>query len=137
MKSCSTEDYDAFNKFILFSAIQKELENKFISNTIYTDNIINEYKMTSFLQILYEDINSNKVNIDRINSYFDFVEELLKGDKLSLLETNIIYYFNNYKLKNAIENPELFMKLDNKTSINNVLKRINNINNGNLLIGYK
>lgn len=137
MKSCSTEDYDAFNKFVLFSAIQKELENKFISSTIYTDNIINEYKMTSFLQILYEDINSNKINIDRINSYLDFVEELLKAEKLSLLETNIIYYFNNYKLKSAIENPELFMKLDNKTSINNVLKRINNVNNGNMLIGYK
>lgn len=137
MKSCSTEDYDAFNKFILFSAIQKELENKFISSTIYTDNIINEYKMTSFLQILYEDINRNKVNIDRINSYLDFVEELLKAEKLSLLETNMIYYFNNYKLKTAIENPELFMKLDNKTNINNVLKRINNINNWNLLIGYK
>gem|GEM_PF-6938745 len=129
MKSCSTEDYDAFNKFILFSAIQKELENKFISSTIYTDNIINEYKMTSFLQILYEDINSNKMNIDRINSYLDFVEALLKAEKLSLLETNMIYYFNNYKLKTAIENPELFMKLDNKTNINNVLKRINNINN--------
>lgn len=137
IKSCSPSDYDTFNKFVLFSEVQKELENKFISNTVYVDNIINEYKTSSFLQILYEDINSNKINIDRINSYLDFIEELLKEEKLSQLETNIIYYFNNYKLKTTIENPELFMKIDNKTNLNNLLKRINNVNNWNLLIGYK
>ena len=137
MKSCSSEDYDAFNKFVLFYEIQQELENKFISNTVYADNVINEYKTSSFLQILFEDINNNKINIDRINSYLDFVEELLKEERMSLLETNMIYYFNNYELKNTIENPELFMKVDNKTDLNNLLKRINNINNGNLLIGYK
>jgi hypothetical protein len=129
IKSCSPSDYDTFNKFVLFSEVQKELENKFISNTVYVDNIINEYKTSSFLQILYEDINSNKINIDRINSYLDFIEELLKEEKLSQLETNIIYYFNNYKLKTTIENPELFMKIDNKTNLNNLLKRINNVNN--------
>jgi hypothetical protein len=134
MKMCSPADYDRFNKFALFSTLQKQLENKNIDNTVYPDDIINAYKINSFLQILYQDINSNRINADRINNYFDFVEELLKEDKIDILWTNIIYDFNNYKLKNILENPELSIKLGDQTEISALLKRINSINNGNLLI---
>ena len=137
MKMCRPSDYDRFNKFSLFSEIQKELESKSISSTVYEDTIINQYKTISFLQILYEDITNSKINIDRINHYLDFIEELLKQGRNKPLQTNIIYYFNNYELKKALENPELFIKINNKTELNNILKRINKINNGNILIGYK
>ena len=137
MKMCTPNDYDTFNKFALFSTIQKQLENKNIDNTVYSDDIINAYKINSFLQILYQDIHANRINADRINSYFDFVEELLKEDKLNSLRTNIIYDFNNYTLKNILENPQLSIQLWDQTEISILLKRINSINNGNLLIWYK
>lgn len=137
VKMCWSSDYDSFNKFALFSEIQKELESKNISKLIYSDKIANAYKTHSFIQIIYEDINNKRVSISRISNYLTFIEELLKKDELEAMETNSIYYFNNYKLKPILEDPELSMKMGSKTDISTLIKRINTINNWDSFMGYE
>ncbi len=137
MKSCHIQEYDTFNKYALFSKIQKELETKTINTTVYGDVVVDSYKINSFLQILYEDINNDTIKMDRVRKYLDFIEELLKEENINSLEANIIYYFNNYKLKGLLEKPEFLINISNKKDINAIIKKINTINNGNLLVGYK
>lgn len=136
LKQCSPIHQEEYRLFINFTEIQKELFNKFISNRIYKDEIINTYKLISFQQIINDDITNKIINIDRINWYFSFLQELLKRDNIWLFYKELTYYFNNYHLKKAIENVEITSKIANKIEIDNISKQIMWFNNWNQLIWY-
>ena len=133
---CPQENKDKFLTFSSFLEVQKELENKSISSKVYTNDMINIYKLVSIQQIMYDDSINKRVNIDRIDGYLEFIQELLKKNKLSKIYKEIVYYFNNYYIKPWLESPEAWLLTD-KSWINNSIKKINNINNGNALIGYE
>ncbi|HCB50995.1 TPA: hypothetical protein DEP21_00075 [Patescibacteria group bacterium] len=61
--------------------------------------MINIYKLVSIQQIMYDDSINKRVNIDRIDGYLEFIQELLKKNKLSKIYKEIVYYFNNYYIK--------------------------------------
>ncbi|AHB41445.1 hypothetical protein P148_SR1C00001G0654 [candidate division SR1 bacterium RAAC1_SR1_1] len=136
LEQCHPSYKEKYRLFIDFSEVQKELFSKFISNKIYKDETINVYKLISFQQIINDDITNKIINIDRINGYFSFLQELLKRDKIGLFYKELTYFFNNYYLKKAIENIEITSKIANKTEIDIIAKQIITINNGNQLIGY-
>lgn len=136
LEQCHPSYKEKYRLFIDFSEVQKELFSKFISNKIYKDETINVYKLISFQQIINDDITNKIINIDRINWYFSFLQELLKRDKIWLFYKELTYFFNNYYLKKAIENIEITSKIANKTEIDIIAKQIITINNGNQLIWY-
>lgn len=135
--SCPESNFDIFNKFVYFSEVQKELENKFISKKVYNDDMINTYKIISFQQIMYDDINKKRINTDRINGYIDFIQEILKKNMISKFYKEVIYYFNNYYLIKSLEDPEIINKVGDKSEIDKITKRLETINNGNQLIGFE
>lgn len=134
---CWEKDKDKFQKFIYFSEIQKELESKYISPKVYNDDIINTYKLISFQQIIYNDLFNKRVNTERIIWYFNFLQEILKKNKISKFYKEEIYYFNNYYIQKPLENPEITSKITEKSDINDIYKQINIINNWSLLIWLK
>ncbi|MDD3262797.1 MAG: hypothetical protein PHR61_03035 [Candidatus Absconditabacteria bacterium] len=137
LQKCSPTNQEKYKLFIDFNEVQKELFGKFISNKIYRDETINIYKLISFQQIINDDITNKIINTDRINGYFSFLQEVLKKDKIGLFYKEIIYFFNNYYIKRAIENVEITNKIANKTEIDNIAKQLMSFNNGNQLIGYE
>lgn len=136
LEQCHISYQEKYRLFIDFSEVQKELFSKFISNKIYKDENINIYKLISFQQIINDDITNKIINIDRINWYFGFLQELLKREKIWLFYKELTYFFNNYYLKKSIENIEITSKIANKTEIDTIAKQIITINNGNQLIWY-
>jgi hypothetical protein len=137
LQQCSPKHQEEYRLFIDFTEVQKELFSKFISNKIYKDEIINIYKLISFQQIINDDITNKIINIDRLNGYFWFLQEILKRDKIWSFYKDLTYFFNNYYIKKAIENIEITNKIANKTEIDNIAKQIITINNGNILIWYR
>jgi hypothetical protein len=137
MKQCPSNYQDEYNLYINFLEIENELFSKFITNKIYKEDELNIYKLISYQQIINDDINNKMIDVDRINRYFSFLQELLKKDKMPQFYKELSYYFNNYYVRRAIEDIEITNKIPNKTDVDTMARQIIDINNGNLLIWYQ
>ena len=118
----SIQEFQKINNFIL---VQKELNDWYIKDQIYEQEDINIYKLLSFQQIIFNDIKSQRINNVRINSYINFLKNLLKNNNLSQFYKEEIYRFNNYFL---IKNLESIPSSDS-----NVIKDLYSINKWNSL----
>lgn len=136
LQKCNVDEQITYKLFVDFVEVQKELFSKFISNKVYKDEVLNIYKLISFQQIINDDITNKLINPDRLNGYFNFIQEILKRERIPLFYKELTYFFNNYYIKKAIENIEITSKMTNKTEIDTIAKQIISINNGNPLIGY-
>lgn len=134
---CEPKYQTTHRNFLDFVEVQNELFSKHISNKIYKDDIINIYKLISFQQIIYDDIENKILNTDRIHGYFWFLQELLKRDRLDTFYKELSYFFNNYYIKKAGSNIEITNKISNKSELDELNKQITSLNNGNILIWYK
>ncbi|MFA5747855.1 MAG: hypothetical protein WC872_01955 [Candidatus Absconditabacterales bacterium] len=134
-EQCSKDLSDFFKKFEGFVEIQKQLDDKYINNFVYNDNALNEYKLLSFQQIIYADFLNNRINLNRLNLYFDFVKELLKRNGLENFYKDEIYWYNNYYLYPNLQTNFNYDK--NNLQVILIGKSVNTINNGSYLIGFK
>lgn len=118
-----------------FVDIQQQLADKYISSDVYKDQLLNEYKLLSFQQILYQDFQELKIRKDEYSLYLDYVQELIKRHGLSQFYLDELYRYNTYYLKPTL----LTTRYDRRrTSINEseimqVVKTIDTINIGDLL----
>lgn len=65
--------------------------------------LLNQYKLLSYQQQIYQDFFINKVDIYKINTYLDFVKELLKKNAIEPFYKDEIYRYNNKYLSLALE----------------------------------
>ena len=75
--------------------IQKTLENQSFEKTSYKDNLLNEYKLLSYQQQIYQDFLINKADTYKIGIYLDFLREALKKDGVDVFYKDEIYRYNN------------------------------------------
>lgn len=83
--------------------IQKEIENQTFEKTSYKDISLNEYKLLSYQQQIYQDFLLNKIDSYKINTYLDFVKEILKKNAITPFYKEEIYRYNNKYLSLALE----------------------------------
>lgn len=83
--------------------IQKTLENQSFEKTSYKDLLLNEYKLLSYQQQLYQDFLINKADTYKISTYLDFVKEVLKKNTIDSFYKDEIYRYNNKYLSLALE----------------------------------
>ena len=98
------EDYAGmFKRTTLFMEIQKTLENKSFEKISYKDTLLNEYKLLSYQQQLYQDFLINKADTYKIGAYLDFVREALNKNAIDPFYKDEIYRYNNKYLSLALE----------------------------------
>jgi len=98
------EDYvELFKRTTLFMEIQKTLENQSFEKSSYKESILNEYKLFSYQQQIYQDFLINKTDTYKINTYLDFVREILKKNTIDTFYKDEIYRYNNKYLSLALE----------------------------------
>jgi len=100
---CGQTYLDVFKRTILFIEIQKALENQSFEKIVYKDILLNEYKLFSYQQQIYQDFLINKSDTYKISIYLDFVTELLKKNAIDPFYYDEIYRYNNYYLLPALE----------------------------------
>jgi len=83
--------------------IQKTLENQSFEKTSYKDTLLNEYKLLSYQQQLYQDFLINKADTYKIGTYLDFIKEILKKNNIDAFYKDEIYQYNNKYLSLALE----------------------------------
>lgn len=132
---CTSSSIEIFQNFEGFIQIQKELENKQITNTTYTNKNLNTYKLVSVLQVIYKEIINNRMNTTNIMQYFDFLKQVLKPNKIDGFYKDLNFYFIVYYIKPRLEDPN--NRVNHKKEIDTLTKEINTINNGSDLLGFK
>lgn len=83
--------------------IQRGLENQSFEKLSYKDPLLNEYKLLSYQQQLYQDFLINKIDTYKINIYLDFVREILQKDSIAPFYKDEIYRYNNKYLSLSLE----------------------------------
>lgn len=100
---CGDQYYDIFKRTTLFMEIQRGLENQSFEKLSYKDPLLNEYKLLSYQQQLYQDFLINKIDTYKINIYLDFVREILQKDSIAPFYKDEIYRYNNKYLSLSLE----------------------------------
>lgn len=100
---CWDQYFDIFKRTTLFMEIQRGLENQSFEKLSYKDPLLNEYKLLSYQQQLYQDFLINKIDIYKINIYLDFVREILQKDSIAPFYKDEIYRYNNKYLSLSLE----------------------------------
>ena len=100
---CGQSYGDLFKRTTLFMKIQKDLENQIFEKTSYQDILLNEYKLLSYQQQLYQDFLLGKIDTYKINIYLDFLKEVLKRNTISPFYKEEMYRYNNKYLSLTLE----------------------------------
>lgn len=127
------------NRIQWFLSINNELSNdrwaSVITDTIYPDPIINAYKLLSAQQLIYQNIQSGRPDMSRINWYLEFVQKLVnKPQNLSWATVDMIYFFHQHYLEPQLLNPQFAINnTDWNTKSITALKKIADIHQWNPL----
>ena len=137
---CGKTYEDSFKRTTLFMEIQKTLENQSFEKTTYKDNLLNEYKLLSYQQQIYQDFFINKIDSYKINSYFDFIKELLKKNGVPSFYKDEIYRYNNRYLSLVLEKmayqSNTFSQNIWNIKISSLLTTLVSLNEGDLIFNF-
>lgn len=100
---CGQTYSDVFKRTSLFVEIQKTLENQSFDKISYKDMMLNEYKLLSYQQQIYQDFLINKVDTYKISTYLDFVKDVIQKDTIGAFYKDEIYRYNNKYLFLVLE----------------------------------
>lgn len=65
--------------------------------------MLNEYKLLSYQQQIYQDFLINKVDTYKISTYLDFVKDVIQKDTIGAFYKDEIYRYNNKYLFLVLE----------------------------------
>lgn len=137
---CGDEYTEMFKRTTLFMEIQKTLENQSFEKTNYKDSLLNEYKLLSYQQQIYQDFLINKADTYKVATYLDFVGEILKKNNIDAFYKDEIYRYNNKYLSLALEKTAYqsnnFTQNLWSSKIASLLTTINTLNEWEPMLGF-
>lgn len=137
---CGQSYEELFKRTTLFMEIQKTVENQSFEKTTYKDLLLNEYKLLSYQQQIYQDFLINKADTYKISTYLDFVEELLKKNAIDPFYKDEIYRYNNKYLSLSLEKlayqSNIFTQNLGGSKIASLLTAINALNEWAPMLGF-
>lgn len=79
--------------------LEKEIRTSLLA-TIDQNDIRNQFKLVSSMQVLQTQITDNKIDILFLNSYYEYIKLMLASKTLDQFTIDLIYKFHNqYLLK--------------------------------------
>ena len=135
--ACGEDYYQKFHTLQLFLDIQSQLQKWYINQTVYQNHMLNNYKLISYQQIIYNDIHQNIVNNIRFETYINYLQELLKKDnKIDNFYIDLSYWLNNNYLITILNKLKYKVSDKKKLEIDGIINNLNKLNNGDELIWY-
>ena len=131
---------DVFKRTTLFIEIQNTLENQSFEKISYKDVLLNEYKLLSYQQQLYQDFLVNKIDTYKVSTYLDFLQEILQNNTVDQFYKDEMYRYNNKYLSSALEKftyqSNGFSQNIWSSKITSLLATINSLNVGDPLLWF-
>lgn len=135
--SCGDKYYQDYYSTQLFIEIQEQLQKWYITPTVYTNKLLNNYKLISYQQLIYNDIHNNNINKIRFEAYIYYLQELLKNtEKIDSFYLDLTYWFNNTYLTNILNKLKYQMSDKTKADIDYIINNFNKISNWDNLVWY-
>ncbi len=135
--SCWNKYSQDFNTLKLFLEIQNQLEKWYINNTIHQNKELNNYKLISYQQILYNDIHENTIDIIRFETYISYLQNILKkNEKIDQFYLDLTYRFNNNYIINILNKLKYKSSDSKKLEIEKIISNLNKLNNWDQLVWY-
>lgn len=136
--------WDSYSKnFYLiqsFIEIENELENKYITPNVSRYKDLNEYKLTSYQQILYTNLKNWIPPYEwSYKSYTNYLKNILKENGETILDPfyyDTTYWFNNLYLIPALNKVKYLSTQAKREEIESIILEIEKINNGNNVEWY-
>lgn len=135
--SCWSKYYQSFNTLKLFLDIQDQLEKGYIKKSIHQNKELNNYKLISYQQILYNDIHQNTIDIIRFETYINYLQNILKeNEKIDQFYIDLTYRFNNNYIINILNKLKYKSSDNKKIEIDKIISNLNKLNNWDQLVWY-
>lgn len=116
MSQCWWWLYEEFLSIKSFFGIQQQLSDWYIKSSLSSDPDVNAYKLISYQQILFNNVNEWVINEANFTTYLNYISALLKKDG----SIDPIYYDITYWINNVFLIPNLNLRkyklTDNKRS---------------------
>jgi hypothetical protein len=95
---------------------------------------LNNYKLISYQQLIYNNLQENIINNISFDSYINYTKSILKNpDKIDNFYFDVTYRFNNNYIINVLNKLKYKVTEAKKIEIENIIKDLNIINNGDNL----
>lgn len=128
--SCWGDYYKTFETLTIFLEIQDQLGKWYINSSLYKNNLLNNYKLISYQQLIYNSLQQNIINSISFDSYTNYLKSILKNsDQVDSFYLDLTYWFNNNYIINLLNKLKYKVTEIKKTEIENIIKNINIINN--------
>ena len=133
MNNCGGNYKDFYGYFSAFRSIKSQLEKQTVSPSVTSNSLLNAYKLVSLQQIIYNEISEERFNEVRLNSYIQYVQELLRRQNaLEGFYFNSTAWFNNQYLLPALSSL-ITTKQQESKDIKSVIEWLRSINEGDSL----
>jgi len=97
---------------------------------VHQNKELNNYKLISYQQILYNDIHKNTIDSIRFKTYISYLQNLLKkNDKIDQFYIDLTYRFNNNYIINILNRFKYKSSDNKKIEIENIISELNKLNN--------
>lgn len=134
---CWNEYFKIFQDLKLFIDIQSQLNKWYINYSVDENINLNAYKLLSYQQIIYNDLNQNIIDNIRFESYFNYLKNILKNpNKIESVYIDLTYRLNNNYITNVLNKSKYQVSERKKIEIENIIKWLNVINNWSSLEWY-
>lgn len=112
-----------------WNAIQKELQG-ILSNEIYDDILWNQFKLSSSMQIIQNQLSDDKIDIDFLKSYYSYVYRFLQSNNSDTFSINLIYKYHNQYLLPWLIRLLKIVNVDTTIDLQNLIDTFDTLNNG-------
>lgn len=135
MSLCKDDYSKNFYMIQSFNEVQKELDNKYIKSNISKYKEINEYKLSSYQQILYTSLKNWIPPYEWFyKSYTDYLKNILKQNNETIIDSfyyDAIYRFNNLYIIPTLNKIKYQATQSKREEIESIITEIEKINNWN------
>lgn len=129
LNSCDTSIIKKQNQIKQRNTIQKELQ-WMLSKEIYSETLWNQYKISSSMQILQNQLSENKIDIEFLKSYYSYIYAFLQSNNSDTFSVNLIYKYHNQYLIPWLIRLLKIVNVDTSIDIQNLIDTLDTLNNG-------
>lgn len=126
IQSCDEQTKNIYERIQHLHAINTEIQNNTLTQTVYNDKTLNAYKIMSLAQAIIYDIQQDIVNARRIEAYSNQLQALLRKPIIDGIYRDMQYWIINYQILPYLQQNST--KNQNYSTISSLLLSLNREN---------
>lgn len=132
LNSCDAQFLTTHDTLVQRNSVIKQLGTK-LNPSPDKDSKRNQLKLVSSMQLIQSQIIQNKIDTSFLESYREFVNQLLKLSDIDQFSVDLIYRYHNQYLMKWLMELQKVVNLDTVQDLQNILDKFDTINNGDNL----